>query len=91
MRYQHKQEPLTDDDADRLANACRSLEERLVIWTLLDTGLRLGELAALTRRNLDRARHRLTIYGKGGPYGATSCSTVPGIALGGGTVTRCIP
>ena len=53
MLYQYKREPLTDDEANRLANECRSIEERLVVWTLLDTGLRLGELARLTRRNVD--------------------------------------
>jgi integrase/recombinase XerD len=72
MRYQYKREPLTDDEANRLANECRSIEERLVVWTLLDTGLRLGELAGLTRRNLDGYRHRLTVYGKGGPSGPVS-------------------
>ena len=72
MQYQHKQEPLADEETDQLANACRSFQERLVVWTLLDTGLRLGELAGLSRRNLDRVRHRLTVYGKGGPYGPMS-------------------
>ena len=72
MRYQYKREPLTDDEANRLANECRSIEERLVVWTLLDTGLRLGELATLTRRNVDGYRHRLTVYGKGGVSGLMS-------------------
>ncbi len=72
MLYQYKREPLTDDEANRLANECRSIEERLVVWTLLDTGLRLGELATLTRRNVDSYRHRLTVYGKGGVSGSMS-------------------
>jgi integrase/recombinase XerD len=37
MRYQYKREPLTPDEANRLANACQTHEEKLVIWTLLDT------------------------------------------------------
>ena len=57
MDYQYRREPLSDDEADRLANACRTFQERLVVWTLLDTGLRLGELATLTQRRLDRVRH----------------------------------
>ena len=42
------------------------------MWTLLDTGLRVAELANLTKDNLDWQSHRLVIYGKGGPYGTRS-------------------
>lgn len=70
MPYQYKREPLTQDEATRLANACTSHEERLIVWTLLDTGLRVAELANLTRQHLDWQGHRLTVYGKGGPYGS---------------------
>lgn len=72
MRYLYKREPLTADEANRLANACQTHEEKLVIWTLLDTGLRVAELANLTQDNLDWQQHRLMIYGKGGPYGKLS-------------------
>jgi hypothetical protein len=48
-RYQYKREPLTQDEANRLANACQTHEEKLVVWTLLDTGLRVAELANLTK------------------------------------------
>jgi integrase/recombinase XerD len=72
MRYQYKREPLTQEEANRLANACQSHEEKLIIWTLLDTGLRVAELSKLTKDNLDWQNHRLMIYGKGGPYGNLS-------------------
>jgi integrase/recombinase XerD len=72
MPYQYKREPLTPDEANRLANACRTHEEKLVIWTLLDTGLRVSELANLRKDNVDWQNHRLMIYGKGGPYGSRS-------------------
>ncbi len=72
MRYQYRREPLTQDEANRLANACKNHEERLIIWALLDTGLRVTELANLKRDNIDWQNHRLTIYGKGGPYGKKS-------------------
>ena len=72
MPYQFKREPLTQDEATRIANACSNADERLTVWTLLDTGLRVSELANLTRDNLDWQLHRLTIYGKGGPYGTKS-------------------
>jgi integrase/recombinase XerD len=72
MPYQNRREPLTKDEANRLANGCENGRERLVIWTLLDTGLRVSELASLTRSNLDWQTHRLMVYGKGGPYGNAS-------------------
>ena len=52
---------LTGDEATRLANACNSHEEKLVVCTLLDTGLRVSELANLKRVNLDWQTHRLMI------------------------------
>jgi len=70
--YQFKREPLTQDEATRLANACTTHQEKLVVWTLLDTGLRVAELAHLKKDNIDWQLHRLTIYGKGGPYGSKS-------------------
>ena len=72
MRYQYKREPLTGDEASRLANTCSPHEEKLVVWVLFDTGLRVSELANLKRANLDWQTHRLMIYGKGGPYGTKS-------------------
>lgn len=72
MPYQYKREPLTQDEANRLANACQTHEEKLIIWTLLDTGIRVSELVKLSKQNIDWQGHRLTIYGKGGPYGSKS-------------------
>src|SRR6266481_7389427 len=37
-------EPMRVEGADRLCNACRSIEEKLILWMLLDTGLRMSEL-----------------------------------------------
>jgi integrase/recombinase XerD len=39
MPYQYVREPLTADESDRLSNTCETPTDRLVIWTLLDTGL----------------------------------------------------
>ncbi len=69
MRYQYKREPLTMEEANRLANACQSPIEKMVVWSLLDTGIRVSELAELRKDNIDWQGHRLMIYGKGGPYG----------------------
>lgn len=78
MAYQFKREPLMPEDADRLVNVCRSPEERLVVWTLLDTGLRVSELCGLTRDNILWQQGCLRIKGKGGPYGKkTKARVVP--------------
>lgn len=71
MPYQYKREPLTPEEANHLVNACQTPQERLTVYTLLDTGLRASELATLTREQINwQARPpRMTIYGKGGPYG----------------------
>ena len=72
MAYQYKREPLTPDEANRLASVCETYQECLIVWTLLDTGLRVAELAGLTREHIDWQNHRLMVYGKGGPYGTKS-------------------
>ncbi|NKE73822.1 site-specific integrase [Candidatus Manganitrophus noduliformans] len=64
MSYQYKREPLTQDEANRLANACQTHEEKLVVWTLLHTGLKVNELANLKKENIDRQNHYLMVYGK---------------------------
>jgi hypothetical protein len=39
MAYQYKREPLMADEANRLASACQSVEEKFVIWTFGDHAL----------------------------------------------------
>jgi integrase/recombinase XerD len=72
MAYQFKKEPLRAEEADRLANACRTPDERLVVWTLLDTGLRVSELCSLTGENVQWQQRAIRVKGKGGPYGKRS-------------------
>src|SRR5512147_1591735 len=67
MPYQYVGEPLAAEESDRLSNACETPTERLVVWTLLDTGLRVGELCALTSKNVLWQQRQLRIKGKGGP------------------------
>lgn len=69
MTYQYRREPLTVEEEDRLVNACKTHEEKLVIWTLLDTGLRVSELANLLPDKILWQEKRIMVYGKGGPYG----------------------
>ena len=69
MAYQYKREPLDIEEADRLTNAAENFQEKLIIFTLLDTGLRVAELSGLTKENIQWQERRLVIYGKGGIYG----------------------
>jgi integrase/recombinase XerD len=66
--YQFVREPLTNEEADRLADACETPTERLVVWTLLDTGFRVSELCDLTSQNVLWQQRQLRVKGKGGPY-----------------------
>lgn len=72
MAYQYVREPLKTEEADRLVNACHDTKEKLLVWTLLDTGLRISELCSLTPENMLWQQRALRISGKGGPYGKKS-------------------
>lgn len=52
MLYQYKKEPLNDDEINRTTNACHTFREEFVVWTFLDTGLRLSEFADLKKDNI---------------------------------------
>jgi integrase/recombinase XerD len=69
MAYQYKREPLTPAEADKLYQVCNSVQETLIIWILLDTGLRVSELCSLTPQNILWQQKYIRISGKGGPYG----------------------
>ena len=72
MVYQYRREPLNDEEVDRLVNACDTFREKFVVWTLLDTGMRLSEFANLKKENIQWQERRIVVYGKGGPYGKRS-------------------
>jgi integrase/recombinase XerD len=40
------------------------MKEKLVIWTLLDTGLRVEEFCNMDKNNINWNRHEITVYGK---------------------------
>lgn len=69
MAYQFVREPLRAEEADKLCQACKTMLDKLIIWTLIDTGLRVSELCSLTPRNILWQQKTLRISGKGGPYG----------------------
>ena len=57
-------EPLNGEECDRLVNACESFREKMVIWSLLDTGLRVSEFCDLRRKDIQWQENQLVIWGK---------------------------
>jgi integrase/recombinase XerD len=72
MAYQYVRQPLRAEEADALSHACETTEEKLIIWTLLDTGLRVAELCSLTSHHILWQQKAFRVQGKGGPYGKQS-------------------
>ena len=66
MAYQFKREPLTPAEADKLYQSCNTVQEKLIIWILLDTGLRVSELCSLIPQNILWQQKSIRISGKGG-------------------------
>lgn len=69
MAYQYVREPLTPEIADKLCQACETPQEKMIIWTLLDTGLRVSELCNLTPQKIMWQQKSIRIDGKGGIHG----------------------
>jgi integrase/recombinase XerD len=70
MSYQFVREPLNYEECDRIVNACKSFTEKLVLWVLLDTGLRVHEFCGLRRDQVHWQENCLVVWGKGGWYGS---------------------
>ena len=60
MTYQYKREPLSLEETDQLSNAAATPQEKLIIFTLLDAGLRVSELTGLKKENIQWQERRLT-------------------------------
>jgi integrase/recombinase XerD len=72
MPYQYIREPLRAEEADKLSQACETSLEKLIIWVLLDTGLRVSEMCSLTPQHILWQQKTMRVSGKGGPYGKQS-------------------
>jgi len=72
MTEQHARTPLLPEEADRLVQACKDPTEKLVIWLILDTGLRVSELCSLNKDNILWQQKTLRISEKGGKFGKRS-------------------
>jgi len=69
MSHTFVREPLTSEECDRVINACRTFREKLVVWVLLDTGLRVSEFCGLRKEHVHWQENSLVVWGKGGWYG----------------------
>lgn len=62
---EYKREPLEEDEVEALRKNCKSFEEELVVNVLLDSGMRVSELANLREDNISWQRNCITLWGKG--------------------------
>ena len=72
MAYQFIREPLANKEVDQLCGECKTSQEKLIIWTLLETGLRVSELCSITQENILWQQKSIRITGKGGIHGKKS-------------------
>lgn len=59
-------EPFTEDELRALYQAAHRAQERAVVLLLADTGLRLGEVTGVRRRDVDWEHGTIRVIGKGG-------------------------
>lgn len=59
-----KRVPLDKDEAISLCLGCKTQRERMLIWTLLDTGLRINEYCKLSPKLINWPSHYITVFGK---------------------------
>ena len=66
MPYDYKRQPLTQEEMGALEGACKTGRDKLIVWTLLDTGLRVSEFVHLRKEMVEWAWDRIGLVGKGG-------------------------
>lgn len=69
---EYKRKPLEDAEQDKLVNACTTHKEKLIVYTLLDTGLRVSEFSKLKPEDVKWQHNVMEVYGKGGRFGKYS-------------------
>ena len=63
---QYKREPLEEPEIEDLKRACSCFEEAFMVNVLLETGMRVSELANLKKEQISWQRDCITTIGKGG-------------------------
>ena len=64
MAHNYEREPLNAEEYDRFVNTCITFREKLVIWALLDTGVRVSEFCNLRRKDIQWQENRIVVWGK---------------------------
>lgn len=62
----YKREPLEDDEIEAMKKACTTFDEEMCLNILLETGMRVSELANLREDQISWQRSCITTVGKGG-------------------------
>jgi integrase/recombinase XerD len=62
----YKREPLEDYEIEAMRKACKSFDEEICVNVLLETGMRVSELANLREDQISWQRSCITTVGKGG-------------------------
>lgn len=60
----HSRIPLDKDEAISLCLACKTQKERMLVWVLLDTGLRINEYCRLELKAINWQGHNISVWGK---------------------------
>jgi len=63
---QYKREPLEENEIEALRKNCKTFDEEICVNILLETGMRVSELAGLTEDKISWQRNCITTIGKGG-------------------------
>ncbi|MFC1512611.1 tyrosine-type recombinase/integrase [bacterium] len=66
--YQYKLDVLTDEEAISMVNACKTPTEKFIVFTILDTGLRVSELIGLKKKSIQWRKKRIVVHGKSGKF-----------------------
>ena len=63
---QHVKEIITDEDIERLRDKCTCERDLAIIDLLYSTGIRVGELVNLNKKDIDFEARECIVFGKGG-------------------------
>lgn len=65
---QKKKDRLTEEEMERIRDACESVRERAIVEFLFSTGVRVSELVSLDRQDVDLVSREVCVLGKGDKY-----------------------
>jgi integrase/recombinase XerD len=57
--------PFTEEEMEKLRESCKNLREKAIIEILYSTGMRIGELEALNKDDINWRNNSIIVFGKG--------------------------